>query len=71
MTTDIDLVALCEQFPCTPEAKTLAAKCAKPAEFIGALRQEKLSVDAVQALAHSLPKEKAVEWAAQSALMAG
>ncbi|BBO88760.1 DUF6931 family protein [Desulfosarcina ovata] len=71
MATDIDLVALCEQFPCSPEAKALAAQHAKASEFITALRQEKLSVDAVQAMARSLPKEKAVEWAAQSARTAG
>ncbi len=71
MSTEINLVEICEAFPCSPKAKALAATYAKPMDFIGALRQEKLSVDAVQTLARSLPKEKAVEWGSQAARMAG
>ena len=62
---------ICEKFPCKPEVKTLAQKFAKPADFVSALRQENMSPDAVQALARSMPKEKAVEWASKSARMAG
>lgn len=62
---------ICEKFPCAPEIKALAAEYTKPADFISALQQEKMSVDAVQALARSMPKDKAVEWASQSARMAG
>lgn len=71
MTIEMDLIELCEQFPCAPETRALAKQFATPAEFIGALRQENLSVDAVQSLARCLPKEKAVEWGGQSARMAG
>ena len=62
---------ICEKFPCKPEVKALAAEYPKPADFISALQQENMSVDAVQALARSMPKDKAVEWASQSARMAG
>jgi hypothetical protein len=62
---------ICEKFPCKPEVKSLAAEYPKPSDFITKLRQEKMSVDAVQALARSMPKDKAVEWASQSARMAG
>jgi len=61
---------ICEKFPCKPEVKALAAEYPKPSEFISALQKENMSVDAVQALARSMPKEKAVEWASQSARMA-
>ena len=53
---------ICEKFPCKPEVKALAQKFAKPADFVSALRQEDMSVDAVQALARSMPKEKAVKF---------
>ena len=49
----------------------MTAEYTKPLDFISALRQEKMSVDAVQALACSIPTEKAVEWASQSARLAG
>ena len=62
---------ICEKFPCKPEVKALAAEYPKPSDFISALQQENMSVDAVQALARSMPKEKSVEWASQSARKAG
>jgi hypothetical protein len=62
---------ICEKYPCKPEVKALAAEYPKPSEFITALQQENMSVDAVQALARSMPKDKAVEWASQSARLAG
>lgn len=49
----------------------MAAEYPKPSEFISALQQENMSVDAVQALARSMPKDKAAEWASESAKMAG
>ena len=71
MTIDIDFVAICDQFPCSPEAIALATAVTTASEFFTALRQEKLCVDAVQALARYLPKDKAVAWGSQSARMAG
>lgn len=71
MTIDIDLVAMCRQFPCSPEAIALATAATTASKFFAALRQEKLCVDAVQALARFLPKDKAVAWASKSARMAG
>jgi hypothetical protein len=62
---------ICEKFPCKPEVWALAAEYPKALDFISALRQEKMSLDAVQALARCLPKDKAVAWASQSARMAG
>jgi hypothetical protein len=62
---------ICEKYPCKPEVKAIAAEYPKLSDFISALQQEKMSVDAVQALARCLPKDKAVEWASQSARMAG
>jgi hypothetical protein len=71
MSNAINLMEICKAFPCTPEAKALAAQYARPLDFVAALQQEQLSVDAVQVLARGLPKEKAVEWGAQAAHMAG
>jgi hypothetical protein len=62
---------ICKKFPCKPVVESLAAEYPKPSDFISALRQKKMSVEAVQALARSIPKDKAVEWASQSARMAG
>jgi hypothetical protein len=62
---------ICEKFLCKPEVKALAAEYPKALDFISALRQEKMSADAVQALARCLPKDKAVAWASQSARIAG
>ena len=66
-----EALEICEKFPCKPEVKALAAEYPNPMDFISALRQEKMSADAIQALARCLPKEKAVEWASRSARMAG
>ena len=66
-----EALEICEKFPCKPEVKALAAEYPNPMDFINALRQEKMSTEAVQALARCLPKDKAVEWACQSARMAG
>lgn len=62
---------ICSKFNCSPEVQTLASEELLPSEFIGLLQKEKKSVEAVQALSRTMPKEKAVEWAAQSAKIGG
>jgi hypothetical protein len=67
----IGLVAICQRFECSPKAIELAMQCTKPSEFIAALRAENMGPDAIQSLSRMMPKEKAVEWAEQSARLAG
>ena len=64
-------VAICQRFECSPKAMELAAQSAKSIDFIADLRSENLGQDAVQALSRMMPKEQAVDWAEQSARMAG
>jgi hypothetical protein len=65
------LLDVCSKFNCSPEVKAMASENLSPSQFIKALQEQKKSVEAVQALSRTMPKEKAVEWAAQSAQIAG
>jgi hypothetical protein len=65
------ILDVCGRFPCAPEVKALAGRAASPADFVAKLRQGRQDLEAVQSLARFLPKVKAVDWAAQSARMAG
>lgn len=65
------LADVCSRFPCSPDVQALASQNLPPSQFIKTLQQQKKSVEAVQALSRTMPKEKAVEWAAQSAQTAG
>ena len=64
-------VAICQRFECSPKAMELATQSTKSIDFIADLRSENLGQDAVQALSRMMPKEQAVDWAEQSARMAG
>lgn len=66
----IDLTEVLAKFPCAPEAMDLAATCESPSALIQQLQANDMSVDAVRGLARCMPKEKAVQWAAESARMA-
>lgn len=66
-----DLVAICQKFGCPPKVIELASQTAKPSEFIAQLRAENMGQEAVQSLSRMMPKEKAVEWAEQSARVSG
>jgi len=65
------LLDVCNKFKCPADVKALASQNLSPSQFIKTLQEQKKSVEAVQALSRTMPKEKAVEWAAQSAEIPG
>jgi hypothetical protein len=65
------MVDICKKFSSAQEVLTLAAKYTRPSEGVSKMRKERMSQEAVQTLARFLPKEKAVDWAVQSAYKAG
>lgn len=65
------LMDVCSKFTCSSEVQSLAAEELSPSEFISLLQEEKKSMEAVQTLSRTMPKEKAVEWAGQSAKIGG
>lgn len=66
-----NLPAICHKFGASPKVMEMAGQCAKPSELIAQLRADNMGREAVQALSRMMPKEKAVEWAEQSARMSG
>ena len=65
------MAEICTKFPCDPDVAALATEYPTPAVFIDKLQAQQKSPEAVQALARFLPKEQAVDWAAQSSRLAG
>jgi hypothetical protein len=66
-----NMLDICKKFSSAADVMALAAKYSSPSAGIGKMQKEKMSQEAVQALARFLPKEKAVDWAIQSARKAG
>jgi hypothetical protein len=62
---------ICQQLSCASEVTALATENPAPSGFMASLQEEQLYLEAVQILARYLPKEKAVQWSAQSARLAG
>lgn len=58
---------LCALFRLSEEAEPLLTETAKPAEFLAALLEKELYPDAVNVLAHGLPKREAAWWACLAA----
>jgi hypothetical protein len=54
---------VCKTFPLGDDAKTLLRDGMTPPQFLAALTNKQLAVDAVRFLAHALPKREAVWWA--------
>jgi hypothetical protein len=61
---------VCERFPIGAEARALLDAGMSPHEFLNALIEKGELVDAVQFLAHAMPKREAVWWACRAALRA-
>jgi hypothetical protein len=66
-----NMLDICKKFSSAADVMALAAKYSSPSAGISKMQKEKMSQEAVQALARFLPKEKAVDWAIQSARKAG
>ncbi len=54
---------VCQHFPLSDEAKPLLRDGLTPAQYLGALMEKQLHLDAIRLLAHALPKREAVWWA--------
>src|SRR5947207_6518161 len=61
----------CERFPIAAEARALIREGMSPQEFLATLIENGELVDAVQFLAHVLPRREAVWWACRAALGMG
>jgi hypothetical protein len=59
---------VCERFPLGVEARALLREDMSPHEFLDALIDNGELVDAVQFLAHALPRREAVWWASRAAV---
>src|SRR5262245_10435796 len=59
---------ICERFPIGAEAGALIRAGMRPQEFLDVLIENGELVDAVQFLAHALPRREAVWWACRAAL---
>src|SRR4051794_21477337 len=65
--TTASAAKICERFPISPEARVLLREGMSPQEYLDTLIDEGELVDAVQFLAHTLPKRQAVWWACRAA----
>jgi hypothetical protein len=61
-------VEVCTRFPIGAEARALLDAGMSPQEFLDALIEKGELVDAVQFLAHAMPKREAVWWACRAAI---
>src|SRR6476620_2039988 len=55
----------------SPAAKALAKPGQSPGEYVHALEENKMPVDAASALAHGMPERESVWWACQSSQKVG